>query len=289
MRYFGLEMNRAVGEALLAAVLSGRFPHTCIIDGGTAEFRSTLAKKLSSALVCTGDGEHPCGECTACHKALNGIHPDVLVYREDAKKKQLPVDEAREIIRNVATIPNEADVKISVIETEHPLSAATQNALLKILEEPPAYAYFILLCPSKASLLPTVLSRAQVFSLGDAGEVDEAEARAAFDAALEVAKAVTASDEFSVLRAASVFEKDKDKLYLSLSFLEEIFVEAMKAKCAVPADKRFEGVPELMAGRFTAERLERLRSSVPVLRASIDHNGNYNLILTRLCTLLRAQ
>lgn len=289
MLYFGVNISRPAENALRAALDSGRFPHTAIIEGGSAKSRSELAKHLAAALVCTSQGEKPCLDCAQCRKALADSHADIEKYSGEKKTGAFKVDSVREIIRSARIIPNEADSKVFILEDTENMLAAAQNALLKVLEEPPKYAFFLLLCPVKTNFLPTVLSRAQVFSIGDAAVEESEKSAAALKAACAVAAAVTAPNDFELVAAAGVFEKDKELLRLSLPLMEEIFVEAMKVRGGVEADSRFDGVPERLASRLTLERLYSLERRARELAGAIEQNRNYNLILMRLCTLLKSE
>ena len=156
-------------------------------------------------------------------------------------------------------------------------------------KHPPAkYAFFIILCPSKAPFLPTVLSRAQVFSLGEAETVKDKQYFEALEAAKAVALGAAAADEFSVLQATAVFEKNKELLKTALVILEDIFVSAMKLKCGSPCDEELAETARVLSAKFTVKRLSLLTDRVRGLQSALRLNRNYNLILVRLCTLLRA-
>lgn len=111
-----------------------------------------------------------CGTCNQCVKIKAGSHPDFFYFNDDPLK----VDTAREIVKHAFTKPSEAEYKIFIIDNGDNIRPEAQNALLKIIEEP-QNAYFIFLCQNSRSLLPTVLSRCQIFSLdGDeAARCDE--------------------------------------------------------------------------------------------------------------------
>lgn len=286
MLCLGTDINKAAAQAVLSALHANRFPHAAVIEGGDSALRESLAKGIAGALVCSGEGERPCGRCPDCRKASVAAHPDIETYGEN-EKGVFKVDFVRDMIHSAGVIPNEADAKVFIMKTENPLSPAVQNALLKVLEEPPHYMFFLLLCPSKASLLPTILSRAQVFALGE-GERDMSDTAAqAAKAACAVARAVIAPNEYEILTAAAVFEKNKELLRRALPVLEEIMVEAMKVKHGCGNRESFEGAPALLGTRLTGERLCLLQQRVQSLQFALEQNRNYNLILTRLCTLLR--
>lgn len=143
---------------------SGKFPHAVIIEGEDGLGKSTFAYLLAKALLCSG--EHPlCDECSHCFKADRHVHPDIMIVTGEGKSGNISVDAIRTVRADAYTPPNEASRKVYIIEDCEKLPAASQNALLKVFEEPPAGVVFILTCRSKMSLLTTILSRARVFSL----------------------------------------------------------------------------------------------------------------------------
>lgn len=285
MQNFGVEINKSTEKALACALSSGRFPHTVILEGGSSAQRLTLARHLAAALVCRSDSQKPCLACTACKKAVGGTHADVSLYSPDSKGT-LKNETAKNIVSSVGIIPNEADSSVFIIEEAHTLTVSAQNTLLKMLEEPPKYAFFMLLCPIKTALLPTVISRAQVFFLGNA-DSDLSGLDRALEAASAVMNSLTASTDYEILCCAAVFEKDKELLRKSLPFMHEITVEAMKAKGRMTTDERFGDIPRKLASQFTMERLANTEKRIMALARSLERNGNYNLIITRICTLLR--
>lgn len=119
------------------------------------------AELLSTVLVCEqpSHGE-PCGKCSACIKANAGTHPDIAVLGRD----KVSVADIREMKGNVYLASNESDRKIFILEGIERFNKQSQNALLKVLEEPPSGVVFILTAAAKSSVLPTVLSRACVLT-----------------------------------------------------------------------------------------------------------------------------
>ncbi len=178
-----LTLNRLAREfsgngellAQCAALLdTGKFPHALIIEGEDGLGKSTFAGLLAKSLLCSS--ENPlCGECSHCIKVSKGIHPDLTIIVGEGKSGNISVDAIRTIRSDAYTPPNEALRKIYIIEDCEKLPVGSQNALLKVFEEPPAGALFILTCRSRMSLLTTILSRARVFSLLPVAEAEAIE------------------------------------------------------------------------------------------------------------------
>jgi DNA polymerase-3 subunit delta' len=131
--------------------------HFYLISGPEGSGKRTLAKLLAAALMCTG-GEKPCGECEGCRKVLGGVHPDFITV-DDPEKKTVPVDLIRQARADIYVRPNEGQRKIYLFPRGQDMGIPGQNALLKILEEPPSYGVFLLLTDNPERLLPTVRSR----------------------------------------------------------------------------------------------------------------------------------
>ena len=106
----------------------------------------------------------PCGVCRSCRKVLGGSHPDYITV-DAPDKKIIPVQLVRDIRADVYIKPNEGARKIYLFPRAQDLNTEGQNTLLKILEEPPSYGVFLLLCENPEKLLPTVRSRATALQL----------------------------------------------------------------------------------------------------------------------------
>ena len=137
--------------------------HAYMLCGPAGSGKRTLAGLLSAALVCTGDGELPCGRCSGCKKALAGIHPDIITVGDDGK--DITVAQVRALRSDAYIKPNEATRKVYVLHRAQSMNQSAQNAMLKLLEEGPPYAAFLLLADNPAALLSTVRSRCEVLTL----------------------------------------------------------------------------------------------------------------------------
>lgn len=157
MGFEGLLGNERIKENLRLSFQRGRVPHFFLICGPRGSGRHTLARLLAAAMMCTGD-QQPCGKCEGCRKVINGIHPDFITV-DDPERKTVPVDLIRQARADLFVRPNEGKRKIYLLPRGQDMQEPSQNALLKILEEPPAYGAFILLTDNGEKLLPTIRSR----------------------------------------------------------------------------------------------------------------------------------
>ncbi len=126
--------------------------------------RCHTALLIAKSLLCTERNEHalPCGKCSDCIKMESRSHPDCFFFGSDGAK--VSVDDIRTISERAYLAPNEANGKVFILEEADTYNTQSQNALLKILEEPPKNVYFILTASSKNALLPTVRSRVCILS-----------------------------------------------------------------------------------------------------------------------------
>ncbi len=161
MGFEGLLGNARLKENLRVSVGRGRISHFYLISGPYGSGKHTLAKLLSAAILCRSE-EKPCLQCSACRKVLLDNHPDCITVT-DPEHKNVAVKIVRDARADMYVMPNESDRKIYIFPQE--LGIEGQNALLKVLEEPPAYGVFILLSDNPEKLLPTVRSRCTELSL----------------------------------------------------------------------------------------------------------------------------
>ena len=155
--------NERLKENLTRSLKKGHIAHFYLISGPEGSGKHTLAHLLSAAILCEGT-EPPCMTCHACRRVLEDIHPDVI-WVEDKDKKTVTVDLMRQARADAFIRPNEAAYKIYVIPRAQDMRLEAQNALLKILEEPPEYAVFLLLTDNPNKMLPTIRSRCTALNL----------------------------------------------------------------------------------------------------------------------------
>ncbi|HEX5680964.1 MAG TPA: DNA polymerase III subunit delta', partial [Desulfobacterales bacterium] len=157
---------------LTSLLANGTLPHALLFTGIEGVGKKTAAVTLAMACNCTGreagaggksapspGAVEPCGECVACRKITAGAHPDIL--RVSPAGAMIKIDQVRELCQVLTMKPYEARVRVVIIADAHTLNPAAGNALLKMLEEPPARTVLILTAPQTGDLLPTIVSRCQ--------------------------------------------------------------------------------------------------------------------------------
>lgn len=161
MGFESLLGNTRLKENLNSSLARGRISHFYLISGPEGSGKKTLARLLAAAILCQDEGR-PCGRCGPCRKVMEHNHPDVITV-DDPEHKTVAVKIVRQYREDVFIRPNESEHKIYIFPQE--LGIEGQNALLKILEEPPKYGVFILLTDNPEKLLPTVRSRCTELAL----------------------------------------------------------------------------------------------------------------------------
>lgn len=165
MKLDALSGNAALKHQLSVQAQGRGLSHAYLISGPAGSGKGTLAGLLSAAMVCTGTGEKPCGICPGCKKALSGIHPDVIHVDFWEGKREILIEQTRQMRADAFIRPNEAARKVYIIHHADAMNVRAQNSILKLLEEGPAYAAFLLLAENPGSLLITIRSRCEGISL----------------------------------------------------------------------------------------------------------------------------
>lgn len=163
MGFEALLGNDRLKENLGRSLECGRISHFYLISGPEGSGKHTLARLLAAAILCKS-GQRPCGRCGVCRKVADGNHPDLITV-DDPEKKTVPVDLIRQARADMYVQPNESDYKIYLFPRAQDMGIPGQNALLKVLEEPPSYAVFLILTDNAEKLLPTVRSRCRELKL----------------------------------------------------------------------------------------------------------------------------
>ncbi|MBQ2696688.1 MAG: hypothetical protein IJF61_05245 [Clostridia bacterium] len=150
-----------IQKKLRQAVATDHVVSAYLLCGSRGIGKKTIMSAFAAALLCQNPNEgKPCLSCPACRLLLSGNHPDLIRLELPADKKTIGVELVREqLIKEAYIRPFHAGRKVFIIEDGELMTAEAQNALLKILEEPPAYAVFLILSTAPDQLLETVRSR----------------------------------------------------------------------------------------------------------------------------------
>ena len=167
LKYRPLNFDSVVGQRSLTttlknAISSGKLAHAYLFCGPRGVGKTTCARIFAKAINCFDpqEGGEPCGKCESCmafdqQRSMN-------IHELDAASNN-SVEDIRELCKQVLIPPQTGRYKVFIIDEVHMLSPSAFNAFLKTLEEPPSYVIFILATTEKHKILPTILSRCQVY------------------------------------------------------------------------------------------------------------------------------
>ena len=194
--------------------------HAYLISSSARADAVRAAKMLAGAAVCLAGHDVPCGVCRGCRKAASGSHPDIIpVVRQTDRngnlRRELTVDQIRELAADAQVLPNEAERKVYIIEESELMNLNAQNAALKLLEEPPATVIFVLCAVNSNQLLETVRSRCLSLSVAGGEEAADEDSRKLADVFLT---AVRSGDRILLYRWLA--KNELNKIDLTTDFIE---------------------------------------------------------------------
>lgn len=298
---FPLAGNEKIKQSVLNSIRERRLPHAIIIEGESGLGKHTLSRFLAHAAVC-GEDNSPCGVCRNCHLADINSHPDISLTAPEEGKKNISVSQIRTLKNEAFIKPHQAKKRVFVIDEAHTMNDQSQNALLKVLEEPPGDIIFILIAESKASLLETIISRCVTFTLsppelsvaadyimkdsdfsreevelslketgGNIGKaIDLLSGKndsKTVAAAKDFLESILRNDEYSALCACAQFEKKRVEA--------DRFIKDLKNEIALYIRKNL--------GKSYINGLNRLYSKFPSYERSLLTNINLSLLFSTLC------
>jgi len=233
----------------------------------------SLAKVLSLAVVCeVRDRGRPCLRCNHCDKALRGIHPDITNISKPDDKRDILVEQVRELRRDVYILPNEASQKAYVIHDAETMNHSAQNALLQVLEEPPQHVVFILCTNNPSALLETVRSRSIMLgrnmeeSIADFPDSDDGkESGPAFD----FLQALNRNDDVALMRCMFQIEKfDRPALTAFLTEVREQIVLTFKEN--LTSSNKYGSSSERNSFNFLVRVEDLLSKAEKMLRLNVN-------------------
>ncbi|MDD4699215.1 MAG: hypothetical protein PHV07_03020 [Oscillospiraceae bacterium] len=302
--------DRLIGNELIKSQISemvsgNRLPHAMIIEGEDGLGKHTLAAIIAAAAICE-QSNAPCGKCRVCDLVARYVHPDVCLY--SPQKSTFKVDTVRTIRNDAYVMPLEAKRRVFILEHTELMNKEAENALLKVLEEPPGTAIFILLTMSASQLLPTIRSRCITFSLQEPSLEQATEyikSHTDFESE-DIEKTVTECGN-NIGRSLEILNNGKA---LQIQNAWELFgavtngkkLDALKVCCKVESDRL--AIDSLLSefrriltdefkksacGNFNKESTQNISKMIDIVDEIIvaaKSNCNKALLLTTLCARL---
>lgn len=317
MKIYGNQFALSTFESMFK---SGRLPHSFLIYGEKGLGKKTLAKYLAAAILCEKGTGIPCGECRSCRNAEKNVHPDIIYPEQSGKLNTYTVETCRHVCADAFIAPNNGSAKVYIFTDADNIQLPAQNSLLKIVEEPPDFVYFIFTASSKDVFLPTIISRVTpvgvsvcshdecIRALGlkgyDSSQITEAmesfggnigmceeylendSLRVITSLTKRAADSIIVRDEYSLLTVMSSPElKDRQMSGVFLEMLDRIVRDSVAIKLnenAVPISCYPKGA-EKLADRISVRSAEKIHDCLNSAAADVRANVNSILLMSALC------
>jgi DNA polymerase-3 subunit delta' len=277
-------------EAAWRALTAEELPHALLITGQPGCGKRTLAGLIAARLLCEADsGEKPCGVCRACLQLREGNHPDLTLVRpgepiapsEDKGKKSIPVNDIRELSRIVSRHAYEGARRAVIIEQAEAMGPAAQNALLKTLEEPPAYGMILLLADNRNRFLPTVLSRVATLRCEEesGGEEKESSGSARL---IRLLRRLQTADAAELAKAASELKSDGVSAEETFELLTYLWRDELIVKAGGKTRLRFAEAADMLedwGNALSWADEDRVFAAIQEGKAKLKANGNPDVAL----------
>ncbi|MCM1508212.1 MAG: DNA polymerase III subunit delta' [Ruminococcus flavefaciens] len=319
-------MKKIYGNNLLISNLcsmrkSGRTAHTVLFYGEKGTGRKLMADFYTSLLMCSNPiNDMPCGMCSACKNIERKTHPDVIYAETSGKLGGYSVDTARKICSDAFIKPNNnSGIKVYIFRDCHNMDVRTQNTLLKIVEEPPDYAYFIFTSETKTDFLPTIISRCVCFGVSPCTEeetelsltesgyspsdvknavscfhgniglcteyISNEDLRRQVDLTKQLADSIIKKDEYAFDTALFTLGKDRDSVRTVLSMLDKL----IRDSAVLIQDTQAENIGCFREGAvklsymLTSRQAEKIHRCIENAWHTVECNVNITLALSAMC------
>ena len=320
---FKVYANENVLNTLTSMISSGRLSQAFLLFGQTGLGKKTIARHMEAKMLCEDEGNSPCGKCKSCMMIEHNAHPDAQWITTKDNSKAFSVDNLRKLSVDASIMPNEGSKKVYILADCDNMSPLAQNALLKLIEEPPEHAYFIFTATSKAVFLPTIISRVISFgvnevshdecrqALADKGITDEEVINEAIEAfgtnigmclsyinddelknAVDIAKAITdsitGSSEYNLLKGLFRLEGSKplakEVFSLMYSIIRDSSAIRLGNNCLVGCYKTGS---EKLSNLLTLRQANDIYRVFTTADTKLDQNANLSLTLTDICSEIK--
>ncbi len=307
--------------AILRSALAGdRLHHAYLFVGPEGVGKRMVAVAYAKAIHCQAVNNDFCGQCANCARIANGNHPDVRVIEPLPDKKEISIQQIRELERELNYRSFTGKRKIMIIDPATLLNSAAQNALLKTLEEPPQNSIIILIAPSAGALLATLRSRCLRLSFAPLARQEVADylsskrGQAADDAELVAAmsmgsigvavkldkddlvekrqvwmgmlSSLKVGDYHSAMAAADALAEDRDEALKFLQWAESWYRDLLVYRVTNQSDElvNLDMLPQIeqQAAKIVVEQLPVLIGKTVSAAAAIQRNFNRRMVLEKL-------
>ena len=309
------------------AIKTGTISHAYIFSGEEGSGKMMLAEAFATMLLCEEPGDDACGQCHSCKQSISHNNPDIIYVKRDEDKKAIGVDVVREQINNdIVLKPYSGKYKVYIVDEAEKMNPQAQNALLKTIEEPPAYAILLLLTSNHNSLLQTILSRcitvqmktipteqivkllmqkyqivdyqAQVaasFAQGNIGKAIDLAGSEAFNQLkydmLNVVRKAENMDEYELseqVKLLASYKSNTDQMLdlMTLWYRDVLLYKATQAESRLLFQENIYDIKE-QAEQSTYEGIDKIFETIEETRRRLQANVNYELSIELLLQALK--
>jgi len=285
--------HRRLAALLARSVARDTLPPSLIFSGPAGPDMRETAIATAQAINCLtpagkGDERDACGTCAACTRIARGVHPDVLVIAP-GDNGSIKVDQIRDVIDRAGFRPFEGRRRIVIVDEADTMLPASQNALLKTLEEPPPSSVFILVTARPDMLLPTVQSRCPRLRFQSAGREEiDADAREVAQDVLTQAAATddpgrrieAAKDLLAKTGAGGRSDREQlaSHLHAMATLLRDVEVLATRADAGALANADVRPDLDRLTKSFGGERGMRAFTAVDRALTALDRNASAKIV-----------
>ena len=313
--------NNHVRTALSRMAQGKRLAQCMLFYGDTGLGKKTLARWFAARLLCT-EQNAPCGYCKNCRTIAQNVHPDVMWAEHSGKLGGFSVETVRKICADAVIAPNSGGRKVYIFADCDKMDVRAQNILLKIIEEPPAFAYFLFTATARQTLLPTILSRLVPFGLSQCtieetmqalaahgfspeeaqdaiscfhgnigqciGYLEEENVRRLVALTKDTVHCIIDRREYDLLKAFYQIGSDRALTARLLEMLDQVFRDAMALRMnqTLPCIGCDRSGALALSGKLSMGDGQRYHQCIRKAYAAVTANVNVQLILSALCAEL---
>jgi len=170
MSFANIPGNARIKKILMMALQRDTLPNSLLFSGPEGVGKLEIAREVAKALNCRQMKDDACGLCDHCRAITGGIFPDVLLLFPE--KNVLKVDQMRMLKQTAYLKPMTGEKRVFIVAEAEKMNPEAANTLLKVLEEPPAFSFIILVTSNPYLILPTIKSRCQILKFAPVGKDD---------------------------------------------------------------------------------------------------------------------
>ena len=315
-------MNVPVGREDIAelfenCISKGKLAQAYILNAPGGMGKKTVLKYILSLMLC--DTHTSCGTCLSCKSIEAGAHPDVVNLMREEDRATLGVATIRDIKNEVYTRPVMADYKAVIVHEAHLATTEAQNAMLKMIEEPPEKVVFFLICDTLAPILPTIISRSVVLNIrplpndklkeitgaddfqvsvcgGNIGRLldlmEDSDYSAVRDEVIDGFASLVSDDPYVPYEIASRFDKikeHKDDIFdIILAFTRDAYYKKKNIESAIINKDKMNYINSF-ASKAKEDALWRIMNMIIDTRKEKGKNGNFTIAITILLLKCRKE